>query len=420
MRKIKNIIILAGGDSTRFWPLTEKNLFSFLGRPLISHLIDSLMDYGENIIVVTNDVNKKSFNSLFKNKIKVLVQNQSKPGMAGAVIACKGKIVGEGLILNANDIFDFEIIKQLIERLDNKKSMMTLLAKKVEKYFPGGYLQLKKNKIVGIVEKPAPDKTPSDLVKLTCDYFSDIDGIVNVLDDLPFNTDDVYEKGLTKLIAKNGGVDYSTYKDYWYTLKYPWHLLQMMSYFLSTINRLKTDQSVKISSTAKIIGPVYFGKNVQVGDFSKVVGPCFIDDDTVVADYCLVRESHIGKRGLIGSFSEVTRSYLANNVMLHRNYVGDSVLDNEVEMGAQTVTANFRFDKKTVSSIVNGKRIDSNMSKLGTIIGRGSKLGVNSSVLPGVKIGKNSIIAPEEVISTDIPDNMFVFEGKTIKNKYNK
>ena len=35
MRKLKNGLILAGGDSTRFWPLEEKNFFSFLGKPLI-------------------------------------------------------------------------------------------------------------------------------------------------------------------------------------------------------------------------------------------------------------------------------------------------------------------------------------------------------------------------------------------------
>ena len=35
MKKIKNIIVLAGGDSGRFWPLKEKLLTPFLGKSLI-------------------------------------------------------------------------------------------------------------------------------------------------------------------------------------------------------------------------------------------------------------------------------------------------------------------------------------------------------------------------------------------------
>jgi len=420
MRKIKNIVILAGGDSTRFWPLSEKNLSSFLGRPLITYLINDLKNYGENIFIVTSKTNKQSFDSLFNKKIKTIVQDQSKPGMAGAVLTCKREVNGEVLILNANDLLDFKIMLKFVDYLNNRKSRLVLLAKKVDKYFPGGYLQLKGKNVIGIVEKPAPDKTPSDVVKLTFDYLDDFKKLINVLESLQIVSDNAYEKGLTELIKKDGGADYLVYKDYWYTLKYPWHLLQMMSFFLSTIKKTKINLSVKISNKAVIIGPVYLGKNVKVGDFSKIVGPCYIGDDTVVADYCLIRESHIGKGCLIGSYTEVARSYLGDNVILHRNYIGDSILDNGVEMGAQTVTANFRFDKRTIYSMVNGHKVDSNMVKLGAIIGRGSKIGVNSSILPGVKIGKNSLIGPKEVVTGDIDDNMFVFLGKAIKNKIQK
>ena len=43
MRKIKNILILAGGDSTRFWPLEEKNLINFLGTPIIQYQVEQLL-----------------------------------------------------------------------------------------------------------------------------------------------------------------------------------------------------------------------------------------------------------------------------------------------------------------------------------------------------------------------------------------
>ena len=159
------------------------------------------------------------------------------------------------------------------------------------------------------------------------------------------------------------------------------------------------------------------GKNVKIAKTAKIEGPCFIGDNTIIGDFALVRQSHIGKNCLIGAYSEVTRSYLGNNVFLHRNYIGDSVLADNVLFGAGAVTANFRFDQQTIKSQINGKKLDTNLTKLGAIIGEGAKIGVNSTLLPGIKIGSKTYIAPGHTISEDVKDKMFVRKG-LIKNKH--
>ncbi len=88
--------------------------------------------------------------------------------------------------------------------------------------------------------------------------------------------------------------------------------------------------------------------------------------------------------------------------MLHRNYIGDSILGNHVLMGAQAVTANLRFDGKTIR--------DTNLIKFGVVIGDRAKIGVNTTCLPGVKIGQQAFIGPGEIVKKDVTDSEFLFK----------
>ena len=86
----------------------------------------------------------------------------------------------------------------------------------------------------------------------------------------------------------------------------------------------------------------------------------------------------------------------------HLSYVGDSVLGEHVNLGAGTVTANLRFDRKTVKMNVKGRRVDTGRRKLGAIIGGHAQTGINVSLLPGVKIGSYAIVYPGCVVYRDV------------------
>ena len=392
MRKIKNILILAGGDSTRFWPLKNKPIFSFLGKPILLYLIEKLSCYGENIVVVCHSSFKEKLTSLFKDNITIISQDFKFTGMAGAILSAKNYISGEVLIVNGSDIFNFEILNKFIDNIRKEKLEIETVSIKLNDYFPGGYLKIKDGKIIEIVEKPPPDKIPSQLIKLVIDYFSDFTSLTEAIEKAKTTKDDQYEQGLNFLLKTSKGNGYLLYDDFWYTLKYPWQVLSLMRFFL---NKLPKDK-------------IKLGKNVKIGKSVKIVGPTYIGDNSIIGDYVLIRESHVGANCVIGSFSEVARSYIANNVSLHRNYVGDSVIDSNVLVGAGAVFANFRFDGEPIKN--------SGLKKLGAIIGEGSRIGVNTTILPGVKIGRNTFIGPGETIMKDVEDNKFVFKGKIKSN----
>lgn len=420
MRKLKNILILAGGDSTRFWPLENKLFFSFLGKPLILFQIEELLKYGELVTVVANKSNATAIKRLVDNNdiksVQIIIQKDDYPGMAGAVHSTKNHIKGEVLIVNGSDLIDYSIILKM-SLLINQENKLILVGKQINEYFPGGYFKFDDNKkIIEVVEKPGKDKIPSSITKLVFDYFTDINGLLKQFVNVKTQKDDLYEVAVNKLLSENIKQAYLIYDSYWYVLKYPWHVLPMMQNFLKTIKEKTISRTAEISEKALISGPVIIGENVKVGDFVKIVGPTFIGDNTVVGDYSMIRESQIGEDCLVGSFSEVARSYIGNNVFLHRNYIGDSVLDNDVMLGAQAVTGNLKFDGEKVLSEVNNEKIDTNMNKLGAIVGNLSKIGVNSTIFPGVKIGKKCWIGPGEKVKYDIEDKIYLADGEEKDN----
>lgn len=416
MNKFTNILILAAGDGTRFWPLTKKTYYPFLDKPLIAYLINKVAPFTNNITIVVNKDDLHLLQGLKSDNIQIITQDSNIPGMGGAIETCKGRIQGDTLILNAEDIFDYSILTQYFPLIKEKNPQIIFLAKKIDKYFPGGYLKFNNDQIIEIVEKPGEDQMPSNRTKLVADYFSDFNLITNALSQVKTNSDDYYEQAISMLLKQNITSSYIKYEDYWHVLKYPWHVLQIMNFFLNTLEENVIHKNAHVSDKAIVVPPVYFDEGVKIGDFAKIVGPTFIGKNAIVGDYALVRNSHIGKNCLIGGYSEVTRSYLNDKVMLHRNYIGDSVIGENVLFGSGATTANFRFDEKNPMSTISNIKIDTGLAKLGAIIGQNAKIGVNATIYPGVKIGNWTYIAPGEILEQDIDDQIFIKDGKIHKN----
>ncbi len=398
--KIQTVLILAGGDGDRFYPLQQKMRFRFNGKSLLKHIVESVEKLAEEVVIVTNETNKTLIQAdLVGHSVLFVTQTKSEGGMADAVLSAEKLLTRDVLILNSNDMFDFSVISQLIEQTKKENAPFGFIAKHVDTYFPGGYVIFENEKAVGLVEKPAPDKVPSPYVKLVADYFP----VVKLfLDELKKHApaDDQNEHAMTVLMKKTPATCLRYLGD-WATLKFSWHVLSMQDYFFAHASKPSIDSSPTVHKTATIEGAVFLGKNVHIGAYSKITGPCFIGDNVVIGDHSLVRSSTIENNSLVGSGCEVTRSYLAEGVMLHRNYVGDSVLSENVTMGAGAVTANYRFDGKTVKTPIKDRMVDTQKGKLGLIAGIETRIGVNSCTYPGVKCAPGTVILPGEVVTKD-------------------
>lgn len=398
--KIHTVLILAGGDGDRFYPLEQKMRFKFNGKTVLQHIVESISDLAEHIVIVTNSTNQPLIKSdLTSYPVTYVIQSKDDGGMADAVLAAGDVLPKDVLILNGNDLIDFSILPTLISQTKTENTLIGFAAIHLTEYFPSGYVRFEQDKAVEIIEKPLPENRPSEYARLVTDYFPVAAEFIQALKTCA-SSDDQYEKGMSILMGKKPATCLK-YEGDWTTLKYSWHVLSMQEYFFSHNLQKSIDSSAAIHKTATIEGDVFIGKNVKVGAYCKITGPCYIGNNVVIGDHSLIRNSTVEENALVGSGCEVARSYLGKGVMLHRNYVGDSVLSEGVTMGAGAVTANYRFDAQTIKTPIKGILVDSKKEKFGLIAGVGVKLGINVSTYPGVKLSAETMILPGELVTKD-------------------
>ncbi len=429
------VILLAAGRSKRLQPIEDKNFLSFLGKPLIQRQLEQLAVVGlKEIIVVGGNHNLKNLRKLAPPgrgpteagpyagcHVKIVEQKNLDDGMAGAILSVEKYVKDDDmLIVSAQDVVEAEAYQLLMRAVRNNKNIDSfLVGKKVSLYFPGGYLKVKKNgRISGIVEKPGAGKEPSSMVNLVIHYHRNTKKLYESLRMVKPHKDDWYETALDLLIKKGEKIKVVPYNGFWQPIKYPWHVLSVMDYFLEHIEQIFPRGRVgrkpaDVAKSATIRGKnVYFEDGVRILDNAVIIGPVYIGKNTVIATNALVRNSHIGDNCVIGFGSEIARSYIGNNVWTHTNYIGDSVIGNDVSFGSGTVTANLRLDEDTIKTFVQNEKIDTGLVKFGLVTGDHIRCGVNTSFMPGIKIGHNCFIGGGITVNKDIADNQYVY-GKS-------
>lgn len=401
------IIVLAAGEGKRMWPIqTDKCLISFLGQPLLFHNLKLLKENTniEEFVIVSNASSKEKIESIAKNlNLNFKIAIQEKPlGMADAILSAKEFISGPVLIINAEDVLEKHAYGDVLEEAEKTKADVFFTGISFGKYFPGGYLKLEADKVLGIVEKPGKGKEPSNIVKLMADYFKDGEKLTSYLENASSERDDRYEMALAGMIADGLNVRFANYKGIWWPLKYPWHILDITKHFLSQVEH-KIDPGVNVPESAVVEGQVVIEKGTKIFEGAVIKGPVYIGKNCIIGNNSMVRETDLEEGSVTGFSSDITRSYIGANSWFHTNYIGDSVIEGDFGMGSGAILANLRLDDSTIK--VGEERIDTDKHKLGLIVGRGVRMGVNSSTMPGVRVGSNSLIGPGVVLKKDLKEN---------------
>jgi NDP-sugar pyrophosphorylase family protein len=150
-----------------------------------------------------------------------------------------------------------------------------------------------------------------------------------------------------------------------------------------------------IEENVVIKGKLFLGKNSLIKSGTRIEGNVFIGENCVIGPNAFLRNGTILENNCKVGLSEIKNSIvLENSNVPHFNYVGDSILGSNVNLGAGTKIANLRFDSKKIK--VND--IDSQRKKLGALIGNNVKTGINSMINCGAVIKNNSFIEPGKLI----------------------
>lgn len=418
MPQIPHLIVLAGGASSRMWPLREKSLIRFGTEPLLVAQLRRFQALGFNeAVIVANPENYNDITPLAQRmapmRVGVVIQPEPK-GMGDAILRAAPQIAPRQpiYITQVHDVVDDTLHIDMLRAHQAEPGASHIAGAELAEYFPGGYLVLgASGRLLDIVEKPGADRRPSNLVNIVAHVHADSSMLFNALDaeyKSGSQTDDHYERAMARLMRE---LVYRVvpYRGPWKALKYPWHVLDVMEYFLSKIQGQMIAESAFIAPTASIRGDVYIGERAKVFPGAAIVGPAFIGADTVVGNNALVRNSMVMNHCEVGYTTEIARSYVADHVGMHACRVLDSVFASGVNFSAGCTTANLRIDKKTVNSVVKGQKIATGRDKLGAIIGKDAFLAVDVMTMPGVKIGEGAQIGPGTHVHHDVRDGSRIY-----------
>jgi UDP-N-acetylglucosamine diphosphorylase/glucosamine-1-phosphate N-acetyltransferase len=190
----------------------------------------------------------------------------------------------------------------------------------------------------------------------------------------------------------------------WRDVVYPWHLLDANEEIL---RKMKTKIQGTLEKNAIIKGTIIVGKGTVIHSGAYIEGPVVIGNDSKIGPNCYIRPfTTIGNHCHIGNACEVKNSIIMDHSNVpHLNYIGDSIIGQQCNLGAGTTVANLRLDKKNITVILNGKKIDSKRRKLGMIMGDNVQTGINSSINIGTIIGDTVFIGPGATVKGEITPN---------------
>ena len=399
--------ILAAGRGTRMTPLTAKTpkpLLPVAGKPILQHTIDMLDGKVDEIIILVGWQAKRIKDNLNSEKTDIKYIRQGELlGTADAINNARNYIDGDFLCMNGDVIVSKDSLYKFLDYFKEGDSCVMGLAE-VNNPSSFGVVIREDELVKDIIEKP--EEPSSNLINagiygFTQEIFDAIDeteksprGEFEVTDSLKIIMDETELRG------------FSIEKDGWFELSRPWDLLSTNKYLLAN-GFIEEKREGKIEDGVHLEGFVKIEKGAHIKQGTYIKGPVHIGENADIGPNCLIRaHTCIGKNCKVGNAVEVKNSIIMENTNVpHHNYVGDSVLGRDCNLGSGTKVANLRLDEKNIIVTHRGEKIDTGRRKLGVIMGDDVKTGINSMIDTGTIIGEGSFIGPGALAKGEIGPN---------------
>jgi len=187
----------------------------------------------------------------------------------------------------------------------------------------------------------------------------------------------------------------------------PWDVLAAMDRHLNALpNEVTVEEGATVHPTAILEGAVTVRAGAIIEAHAHVRGPALIEAGATVGHAALVRDGCILAAGAkVGHASEAKRSLLLPGAKApHFNYVGDSILGTDVNLGAGVKIANLKNDGSTI----HVGPVDTHLRKFGAALGDDVHVGCNAVLGPGAVIGARTLIYAGATVRGDVPADHIV------------
>lgn len=419
-------VVLAAGEGVRLQPLTltrPKHLIKVGGKPILEHCLDAVKACGINeIIIVVNymaEAIREYFGSGEGFGLKIEYAKQlAVLGTGNAVSAVEPYVQEDFVLIYGDLLFTSEALRKVLSLYNAKKPAAALTVVPVERPEDYGIVELEaEGGVKRVVEKPSLGETPSNLANAGLYVFSM--EIFEKAKRISASSRGEWEiTDAIELLLKEGKPVFAAEipRDGWFDVGRPWDLLEANRWVLT---RMEHNVLGYVEEGAHITGPVTVAETARIRSGAYIEGPAYIGENSDVGPNCYIRPcTSIGKNARIGNACEIKNSIIMDGVHIgHLSYVGDSIIGENCNLGAGTITANYRLDAGTVKMMVKGKLVDTGRTKLGAVLGDNVKTGINALLMPGIKVGKNCWIGPNAIVYRDLPSDTAVFLKQSLEER---
>ncbi len=155
-------------------------------------------------------------------------------------------------------------------------------------------------------------------------------------------------------------------------------LIQRLDGAFERLGEARVHASAIIEPGAQIKGPAFIGPKVFIAATALVRGGVFLDQGCIDGPACELKSSFV----------------FAGSKLAHLNFVGDSVIGEDVNIEAGAMIANYRNERadKRIRIRRGADWIDTGIDKFGALIGDGARIGANAVIAPGALLDARTIV----------------------------
>lgn len=435
---MRDIIILAAGDNTKFWPYTHSNkiLFPIGNKPLIQHTVESLIDIQCTKIIIAAKRHPEELRALFRNHPQVIVlEIKESKGTADTLLQGLNQLSETFTVLFGDVYYDKDLLKDFVSKASTQTLAVTPLEDDPKDVIG---VELNGNQFIrfGAHER-------GHLIKHVAYAFCLDQSIRLYLINNPHRfsqlkvgvgspLESYLEESLQMLHDDQHSLKVIHYQQKCFDIDKPWQGLMLNSFILKQMaDSLQTnliqdctliDQSanitgfincgknVEIGKHVKIIGPVFFEDNVKIDHGAIIEGPAYIGKNTTILNHAFVHSmSVIGSNNKLSSGFEFLGGLTMNHVyMVHYGeYFG--CIGEHSDLGAGTTCGTLRFDDGNTLHLIKGRKEFPKEYANASYLGAYTRTGVGAILMPGVKVGAYSVVGSGVVLERDLKEKTLIY-----------
>jgi UDP-N-acetylglucosamine diphosphorylase/glucosamine-1-phosphate N-acetyltransferase len=159
-------------------------------------------------------------------------------------------------------------------------------------------------------------------------------------------------------------------------------------------------------------GPVVIDAGAVISAFTRLEGPCYIGRRSQVFGAKIRAGTSIGPNCRVGGEVEASIMHGHSN-KYHEGFLGHSYVGEWVNIGAGAQTSDLRHDYGEVLVTIDGLRVPTGSSKIGSFIGDHAKIGLGCLLNSGTMLGAFAGVLPAgKLLPKNVPSFSAVLHGE--------